>query len=523
MLAQSLHRVAFSSNLIPEMLAKFGTKSKKLVIDFSSPNIAKTFHMGNLRSTLYGNFIQKITRLAGHEVVSINYLGDWGPQFSMLAFYWIAVMDGKEGRRKRPEPEEWAKMDSQKKVELLTSSYAAAHRMSRLNASFSAKARQLFLEMEKVKINEENIPEKNASSSEVFEALNLLKEWREISCIYLKDLYSRFGVNFDVWDGESNYILKGSNLVDEMILEGKCVRFPGEDECWGINNADPGLSKIALKRIDGANLYLNRDLASIYDRQNKYNADQYIYVVDKAQANHFAHLRALLRIRGDNDLAERIIHHSYGKVIGLSTREGKNDSVDYLISEGNSESDAYIKKSYTRKSTDEEKELLCQLLTQNQLAFSIICRAKHSDFNFSFRGAFLPEGTNSLILLEKYSRLNSLEMANLEHLERLKNLNEIDLMKMQPEIGENGRKLARMILEFDTVLNNSLQKMEPSPIALHLVFIRLSNKVGQTLPSLRILGEPLINALPRMLLFTAAKKVLGEGMKLIGIEPIERI
>nr|CAD2198160.1 unnamed protein product [Meloidogyne enterolobii] len=146
MLAQSLHRVAFSSNLIPEMLAKFGTKSKKLVVDFSSPNIAKTFHMGNLRSTLYGNFIQKICRLAGHEVVSINYLGDWGPQFSMLAFYWLAVMDGKEGRIKRPEPEEWIEMNEKKKVELLTSSYAATHRMSKLNASFSAKSRQLFLE-----------------------------------------------------------------------------------------------------------------------------------------------------------------------------------------------------------------------------------------------------------------------------------------------------------------------------------------------------------------------------------------
>uniref|UniRef100_A0A915MET2 Probable arginine--tRNA ligase, mitochondrial n=2 Tax=Meloidogyne incognita group TaxID=654580 RepID=A0A915MET2_MELJA len=487
MLAQSLHRVAFSSNLIPEMLAKFGTKSKKLVVDFSSPNIAKTFHMGNLRSTLYGNFIQKICRLAGHEVVSINYLGDWGPQFSMLAFYWLAVMDGKEGRIKRPEPEEWIEMNEKKKVELLTSSYAATHRMSKLNASFSAKSRQLFLEMEKIKINGAG-NEQNISSSQAFEALNLLKEWREISCTYLKDLYSRFGVNFDVWDGESNYILKGSKLVDEMIFEGKCVRFPAEDECWGVVNLDPGLSKIPLRRIDGANLYLNRELASIYDRQNKYNADKYIYVVDKSQANHFAHLRALLKMRGDSDLAEKIIHHSYGKVIGLSTREGKNDSVDYLISEGNSESDAYIKKSYTRKSSEEEREFLCQLLTQNQLAFSIICRAKHSDFNFSFKGAFLPEGTNSLILLEKYSRLNSLEKANLEHLEKLKNLSEVDLMKMQPEIGENGRKLARMILEFDTVLNNSLQKMEPSPIAIHLV--RLSNKIGQTLPSLRILGEP---------------------------------
>jgi len=114
-----------------------------------------------------------------------------------------------------------------------------------------------------------------------------------------------------------------------MISEGKCVRFPAEDECWGVVNLDPGLSKIPLRRIDGANLYLNRlifwsynltnkylkilrELASIYDRQNKYNADKYIYVVDKSQANHFAHLRALLKMRGDSDLAEKIIHHSYG-------------------------------------------------------------------------------------------------------------------------------------------------------------------------------------------------------------------
>ncbi|KAF7638546.1 DALR_1 domain-containing protein [Meloidogyne graminicola] len=520
MLAQNLHRVAFSNNLIKEMLAKFGIKKNKLVIDFSSPNIAKTFHMGNLRSTLCGNFIQKICRMAGHDVVSINYLGDWGPQFAMLALYWISVMDGNEGRRKRPEPEEWSGMNVQQKVGLLTSSYAAAYQMSRLNSSFSTKSRQLFLEMEKAQINKEHISKQN-SSPEVSEALTLLNDWREISCIYLNDLYSRFGVNFDEWDAESKYVLKGSKLVDEMISEGKCICFPGEHDCWGIQNIDPGLSKIALRRTDGANLYLNRELASIYERHKRFNADQYIYVVDKAQANHFAHLRALLRLRGDNDLADKIIHQSYGRVIGLSTREGKNDSVDYLISEGTAESEAYITKSHTRRSTDDEKEILCKLLAQSQLAFSIVCRAKLSDFNFSYKGAFLPEGTNSLILLEKYSRLNSLELTNLEHIERLKKLNEIDLMKMQPEIGENGRKLARMILESDTVFNTSLQKMDPSPIAIHL--IRLSNKVGQTLPTLRILGEPLINALPRMLLFSAAKKVLEEGMLLIGINPIERI
>uniref|UniRef100_A0A914HCS4 Probable arginine--tRNA ligase, mitochondrial n=1 Tax=Globodera rostochiensis TaxID=31243 RepID=A0A914HCS4_GLORO len=528
MLLQTFRRIIHSPGLISELLAKFSIPKQRIVIDFSSPNIAKTFHMGHLRSTVCGDFLQRIYRLAGHEVVSINFLGDWGQQFGLLTAYWMDVMDGMEDRRARPTPDEWAAMGARKRVELLTEAYVAAHRLKAMNPAFAQRARDLQLSMERHFISagattpeDMQLDDIRTDDERVRDAFRLWRDFRETSVAYLQDFYARLGTKFDRWDGESNHVVEGARLTDEMIQSDICRLT--KDELWAVCQpvVGAGREKITLRKGDGVNLYMNRDLASIYNRHRLYNADKYLYLVDQTQTGHFNQLRQLLRIRGDEELAERVEHVPFGRVIGLATRQGKNDSVDFLIEQGAREADAYVHASKTMRAQPEELDTICQRLSLSTLLYEVVCRHRHSHFTFSFRGSFRPDGSNALILHEKYSRLCSLQNAHREHMERIRALEVDGEWQLSLELREHAQKLARRIQEFDTVVLNAMDKMDPNPVAIYL--LKLCNQIGSSMAALRVQDEPLALALPRLMLFSAAKRVLGDGMRLIGIEPIERM
>ncbi|KAL3087262.1 hypothetical protein niasHT_020525 [Heterodera trifolii] len=311
MLLTAFRRIMFSQDLVTELLSKFSITKQRIVIDFSSPNIAKTFRMGHLRSTAYDNSMQRIFRHAGHEV---NYLGDWGNKFGLLTVYWMEVMDGMDGRMARPMADEWAAMSAQKRVQLLTDAYVAANRLKLTNSAFEQKARQLQLNMEShmistgaATVDDVNLAQIH-SDDKLREAFGLWRDFRDSSVAYLEDFYARFGTKFDRWDAESYHVVEGARLTDEMIESDLCRLT--RDELWAVCQPEVGLGreKITLRKGDGLNLYMNRDLAAIYARHRLYNTDKYYYLVDYGQTNHFNQLRILLRFRGDDDLADRIEH-----------------------------------------------------------------------------------------------------------------------------------------------------------------------------------------------------------------------
>ncbi|KAL3078758.1 hypothetical protein niasHS_014540 [Heterodera schachtii] len=502
MLLAAFRRIMFSQDLVTELLSKFSITKQRIVIDFSSPNIAKTFHMGHLRSTAYGDFMQRIFRHSGHEVVSLNYLGDWGHQFGLLTVYWMEVMDGMDGRMARPMADEWAAMSARKRVQLLTDAYVAANRLKLTNSAFDQKARQLQLNMERhmISTGAATVDDVNLAQiqtdDKLREAFGLWHDFRDSSVAYLEDFYARFGTKFDRWDAESYHVVEGARLTDEMIQSGLCRLT--RDELWAVCQPEVGLGreKITLRKGDGLNLYMNRDLAAIYARHRLYNADKYYYLVDYGQTNHFNQLRLLLRIRGDDDLADRIEH-------------------------GAREADAYVHASPTMRAEPAELGTICRRLAESTLLFEIVFRHRNSHFTFSFRNSFRPGGTNALLLHEKFSRLCSLEHAHHEHMERIRALDADGGWKLNMEMREPGQKLARRIQEFDTVVLTAMKKMDPNPVAIYL--LKLCNEIGTAMAALRVQDETIAVALPRLMLFSAAKKVLGEGMRLLGIEPIERM
>lgn len=216
--------------------------------------------MIRFRSTLYGNFIQKLCKKAGHDVISINYLGDWGTQFAILAIQWELM--GKEGTR--PDPEQWRAMNARNKIELLTQTYVTANTRVKPNVDLYARALKLFAQMEAAISVDPNAKEP--------EALEWWREWRTHSREYLEGFYTKFGVTFDKWESESEQIngslfcLYASNrlhsetnrLVDWLIE--KAIAFTNVENIWVVRDVG---NAINVRKSDGATLYLTRSVCLV--------------------------------------------------------------------------------------------------------------------------------------------------------------------------------------------------------------------------------------------------------------------
>jgi len=282
-----------------------------------------------------------------------------------------------------------------------------------------------------------------------------------------------------------------------------------------------GDGKITLKRGDGSSLYLTRDIGAILCRDREHSADEYIYVVDRSQSTHFTNLRTVLEVMGNVELANKIKHMVYGRVVGLSTRYGKNDSVEFLVDQGVEEAQKHIKKSYTMRVEESEMEALCENLSRAALIFDLMKRHKSSDYTFSFKGAFNLNSVNALLLHEKYTRLNSLELVNSNHMDYIQRMDEAAEARMSLELTHPCQALARKLTEFDSVMHLTLDELEPCYLTAYL--IKLANQVGRSMAELRVRGEPKDVAIPRLILFAATKKILSDGMKLLGLNPVDKM
>uniref|UniRef100_A0A0K0DEU8 Probable arginine--tRNA ligase, mitochondrial n=1 Tax=Angiostrongylus cantonensis TaxID=6313 RepID=A0A0K0DEU8_ANGCA len=261
---------------------------KKIVIDYSSPNIGKQFHIGNLRSTLLGRYLDRVHRAIGNQVISVNYLGDWGTQFAMIATYWPKV---------RPSDSYWNSCNDVEKIRAITDCYIVANKKRRIDEDFREEVRQTFAEMEN------KIVKGDSSSPE----MRLWNDIRGISERHLKHFYSLFSIDFD---RAVVYVPLFSFLSRKTSTGLWTVDLPRDDS----------EEHAIVQKSNDTTIYLSRELASILHRDDLFHADLYMYVVDRAQRKHFETLRAILSRIGRDDLAEKIEHVPYGRVKGLSTR-----------------------------------------------------------------------------------------------------------------------------------------------------------------------------------------------------------
>ena len=314
------------------------SSKKKIIVEFSSPNIAKPFHAGHLRSTIIGGFLANLYEAAGWDVKRINYLGDWGRQFGLLAIAFDRY--GSEEKLKKdpighlfdiyveinrvskPEEDEIKeKKEDLKQAEIYKKDTTALEsEIASLEAkSTNEQARKYFKKLER--------GDK--------EALAIWTRFRDLSIGRYEKTYARLNIHFDVYSGESQVEMsRMERAVEQLRTSGLSEDSKGAVIVDLTKSKDKNikrLGKALVKKTDGSSLYLTRDIGEAVKRYELYHFDKMLYVVSSQQDMHLAQLFKILELMGNNEVSDRCQHINFGMVLGMSTRKGTVKFLDDIL------------------------------------------------------------------------------------------------------------------------------------------------------------------------------------------------
>ncbi|XP_034939653.1 probable arginine--tRNA ligase, mitochondrial [Chelonus insularis] len=476
------------SNLVKEILESnissvsppsLSSEVEKVIVEFSSPNIAKPFHIGHLRSTIIGNYIANIHSYLNNNVIKLNYLGDWGTQLGLLQLGSDALNIDLKNLKINPLQE-------------LYRAYVHANKLLEADPSIQEQARKIFSKTEHGDTN-------------FLEQWNLFKKY---TIPQLEQIYKRLGVKFDEYHWESNYSLKNSPQTIELIKKSGVLKKDGERR----QVVEIGERIIPIFKSDGSTLYLYRDIAAAIDRANKYNFDKMLYVVDNSQHDHFNCLFEILQ-RMKIPWVNKLQHIKFGKIYGMSTRQGTGIFLTDLLDEANN----ILKK----KQLDSSKTKVIPDMNDNSsdiLGLSAIIiyelkQRRQRDYKFSWDVALDMKGETGIKLQYTHCRLHNLKENCGVHLRKECNPSVLE----EPIIDE----LISLICKFDDIILFSFETLEACYLAKYL--FHLSHITNKALEQLRVKDQPEDIATQRLLLFQVAKNILNTGMKLLCLTPLNKM
>ena len=400
-------------------------KGKNLVIEYSSPNVAKPFGMGHLRSTVIGQALNNISKKCGYNVTSINYLGDYGTQFGKLIYAYKAW--GNENALKE------SPLDELKRV------YVKFHEESEKDPSLDDEGRKWFKKLEE---NDE-------------EALSYWKYFRDISIKEFEKTYDLLKINkFDSYEGEAFYKDKMQPVIDE--LENKNLLKISEGAT--IVELD-GITPALIKRSDGASLYITRDIAALFDRKNRYNFDEILYVVGNEQSLHFEQIKQIITKMG-YDFADSVKHIGFGMLLlngkKMSTRHGKSVILKDVLDESKKKKKKYILEK--NPNIDNINEV-SEKIGVGAVIFNDLKNYRINDIEFNIEDTLRFEGNTGPYLQYTYARINSL----------LSNKQNIEVSYDNIEIDENKWNLIWSLSKYEENIIAAKQNNDPSIIAKYLL------------------------------------------------------
>jgi len=448
-------------------------KGKRVIVEFSSPNIAKPFGIGHLRSTIIGNSLANICEFQGFKVTKINYLGDWGTQFGKLLLGYE-----KFGSEKKLEKES---------VKHLLEIYVKANKKM-----YEKKSQEWFKRLEEGDRK----------------ALMLWKVFRELSMNELKKMYEILKINFDVYDGESKYNKEMKMVVEELKEKNLLKKSKG---ALIVNLKEYGLGVSLIEKSDGATLYATRDLAAAIKRQKKYQFDKMIYEVGQEQKLHFKQVFKILELMGYK-WAKDCVHVDHGlyfdkDVKRFATRKGKSifmkDILDKTIFLAKKEIQKRVPKISKKELDDRAMKVSIAAIFYGDLKNS---RTNNMIFDIKKFVSF--EGDTGPYILYSYARASSiLRKAGIQ---KKFNIEELD-----PKEFELVKKLSQFP---DTVLR-AHNTLNPSLIANYSFQIaKLFNEFYHACP---VIGSE--NESFRLALVEAFRRVLRNSLNLLGIETLEEM
>jgi arginyl-tRNA synthetase len=493
--------------------------SKKVIVEFSSPNIAKEFHQGHLRSTIIGGFLSKLFELSGWEVLRMNYLGDWGKQYGLLA----------NGFKKFGSDEQL----EQDSIQHLFQVYV---KISKIKAEQDEPINALkkeILEKRKtggdvsdleaklaplVEKSEDEAARKYFKSMEDNdpEAIALWNRFRDMSIDKYKKTYERLNIAFDVFSGESQVSKdKMDSVLNTLKEKGIAEEDQGATLIDFSKHGAKKLNKAIIIRKDGTPLYLTRDLAAILERHDKYHFDKMIYVIADQQNEHVAQLFKTTEIGGHKEIAEKCEHVSFGMVKGMSTRKGTVKFLDDVIASVREVMWDVMRKNEKKYEQLEDPESVADILAISAIMVQDLKGKVRNGYDFNIDQMTAFEGDTGPYLQYAHARLCSIERkAGLD----LSTLHDADLSKLSETHAIN---LVRALAQWPDVVANTLKTKEPATVLTYL--FKMAHALSSSYDHLQVVGsEPELQK-TRLALYEAARQVLWNGMTLLGLSPVERM
>lgn len=409
----------------------FTNKNKNVVIDFSSPNIAKPFHLGHLRSTIIGNYVANINSYLKNYVTKINYLGDWGTQYGLVQLGMNMCNFNSEDIEKSP-------------IQHLYNAYVFANKLSKDDPTILSKAKEIFRELE-------------TGESSAHEEWKL---FRKYTVEELQKTYKRIGITFDEYHWESMYSV--TNIKEVLsLMEQMHLLINDEENRKAINLNSKQV--VPLIKSDGTSLYLMRDVAAAIDRYKKYNFDLMCYVVDNTQGGHFNNLIEILN-KMDMPWVQRLRHIRYGRIHGMSSRKGTAIFLHDILDELRDVAKEKQSQSKTTKVSLDISDNSSDILGISSLIIHDLKQKRQRDYTFNWDTAFNINGDTGLKLQYVHSRLVSLEENSGATL-----ISECDPTVLKEPIVDN---MILIISNFENVVLRSYEDLEPCILVAYLFQLR---------------------------------------------------
>jgi arginyl-tRNA synthetase len=476
---------------------------RTVVIDFSSPNVAKPMHVGHIRSTGIGDALQRVFRLLGHRVVTDNHIGDWGTQFGKLLLGWKEILD-----RDALAGEPIAELERLYKV---------------INAECDANPARL----EEAKQELVRLQAGDAENTTVWQ------EMIRVSQRQFDSVYGRLGVKFDHTLGESFYNPQLGAVVDDLLAHGIAREsegavgvfsdgsLPPKSDPFLVNRdgewmADPAL----IRKSDGGFNYMTTDLATIDYRLKTWSPDEIIYVVDDRQGPHFRKLfLAFARWQPEAARRVKLNHVGFGKILGedgkpFKTRSGDTVKLEDLLDEA----EERALKVVTEKNPDlppSERMEIARIVGLGAVKYADLLPNRQSDYQFSWEKMLALQGNTAPYLQYAYTRVRSIFRKGGEHSAVSGQPSAVNL-NAPDEIA-----LAKQLMNFGMVLEAVADECRPNFLCNYLYELAgLFARFYESCPVLKAEGT---ERATRLLLCDLTGRVLKQGLEALGIEVTEQM
>lgn len=457
-------------------------KNKKIIVDYSSPNIAKPMHIGHLRSTIIGEALSNLYEFLGYKVVRWNYLGDWGTQFGkLIASY---KLWGSE------------KAIKENAINNLLALYVRFHKEEEKNPKLEKIGQEEFKKLEE-----------GDKENKRFWLWFKKASWKEF-----EKIYQALNIKFDVVLGESFFNQKALSIIS--FLKKKKIAEPS-DGALIVPLDKFGLPPALIQKSDEATLYLTRELAALKYRLGKYQPKKIIYVVGNEQDLHFKQLSALVKILGWGKKTE-LVHIKFGLVLSndkkkLSTRKGEIVDLKEVINEAKEKAKKIIKEKHPQW-PDKKIQKTGQIIAIGALKFNDLKEFRTADLVFNWEKMLDFSANSSVYLQYTYARINKI-------IAKAKRIGEYDLKLLNYPLE---KLLIKKIIDFPEEIKNSAENYAPNNLAGFLLALAdLTNKYYETVPVLKEKNKKRLNS--QLVLLKTTASVLKTGLKILGIETLREI